>query len=153
MIGQQGTMHTIQFKLLLKAITICKVKLLHNDILIILLYILFIGYLKQKVGCKRILDENDNSTKDWLVLQQVVIVHAQQNGPVFEVLLHSLLPAPILLLYLSGVWVSLHNTRKFYVGLGGALVAPIHLIPLPRLQHQHQQIPENCKVIPHSWGI
>ncbi len=91
--------------------------------------------MKQRVGRERKLGETNKSTKNYLVLQQVVVVHGRQNGPIFEALVHSLLLAPNLLLYLSGVWVSFHNTGAFYVGWGRALVAPIHLIPLPWLQH------------------
>jgi len=41
----------------------------------------------------------------------------------------------------------------FDVGWGGALVAPIRLTTLPRLQHRHQRVPENCQVSPIPRGI
>ncbi len=91
--------------------------------------------MKQRVGHKRKLGENNNSTKNCLVLQQVMTVHSRQNGPNFKPLVDSLLPAPNPLLYFRGVWVGLHDTRAFHVGWGGALIAPIRLTPLARLQH------------------
>jgi hypothetical protein len=66
--------------------------------------------LKQRIGHKRKLGENDNSTKNYLVLQQVVTVHGQQNGPLFEALVHSLLLALKPLLYLSGIWIDIRTT-------------------------------------------
>jgi hypothetical protein len=39
------------------------------------------------------------------------------------------------------------------VGWGGALIAPICLALLSRLQHHCQRIPEDCQVIPNSWSV
>ena len=82
-------------------------------------------YLKQKVGSKRKLCENDKSTKNCLVLQQ--------NGPIFKPLVDFLLPATNPLLYFSGVWIGLHGNREFHVGWGSALTASNRLFA--QLQH------------------
>ena len=39
------------------------------------------------------------------------------------------------------------------MGWGGALIAPIRLAPLSRLQHHLETVPENGQVIPLPWGI
>ena len=92
--------------------------------------------------------ENNNSTKKRLVFQQVVTVGCRQNCPILESLIDGFLPTPYPLLYFSGVWICLQNTWAFDVGWGGALVAPIRLTLLSRLQHRHQRVPENFQVIP-----
>ena len=38
------------------------------------------------------------------------------------------------------------------MGRGGALVSPIRLAPLSRLQHQLETVPENGQVVPLSWA-
>jgi hypothetical protein len=109
--------------------------------------------LKQRIGRQQKLGENNNSTENRLVLQQVVTVRAGQNSPIFEPLVDALLSAsyPLLNFFSSGI--RLHNIWAFDVGWGGALIAPIRLAPSPLLQHPDQPIPENREVIPLSWGI
>ena len=97
-------------------------------------------YLKQKVGSKRKLCENDKSTKNCLVLQQ--------NGPIFKPLVDFLLPATNPLLYFSGVWIGLHGNREFHVGWGSALTASNRLFA--QLQHWYQWAPEDYEVIPST---
>jgi len=97
--------------------------------------------------------ENNNSTKNCLVFQQVMTVGCRQNCPILEPLIDGFLLTPYPLLYFGGVWICLQNTWAFDVGRGGALVAPIRLTPLSRLQHRHQRVPENCQVIPIPRGI
>ncbi len=64
----------------------------------------------------------------------------------WNALVDGLLPTPYPLLYFRSVRVCLQNTWAFDVGWGGALIAPIHLTPLPRLQHLYQRVPENQQV-------
>ena len=109
--------------------------------------------MKQRVGGKRKLGENYNSTKNCLVLQKIMTVRGRQNCPIFKPLIHRLLPAPNPMLYFRSVRVGSTYTRAFDVGWGRALIAPICLAPLSRLQHHCQRIPEDCQVIPNSWSV
>ena len=105
------------------------------------------------MSCKRKLGQNDNGTKNCLVLQKVMTVRGRKNCPILEPFVDRLLPASYPLLYFCRCRVCLNNTRTLCIDWGGALVAPICLTPLSWLQSRDQCIVKNHIIVPHTWGV
>jgi hypothetical protein len=70
--------------------------------------------LPQRIFHKRKLGKDYDSTKNCLVLKQLVVIWGRQYCPIFEPFDDHRLTAPLPLLHLNIVWFRLNNSRAFH---------------------------------------